>query len=56
MNILSNREPVKQEGEYVMPTEAVEIYECEICGAVVEVNDGGAGTLACCGQAMTLKE
>ena len=39
-----------------MPTEANEVYECEICGAVVEVKEGGAGDLECCGQPMTLKE
>ena len=47
MNILSNIKPVKQKGEYVMSTETGEIYECEICGAVVEVKEGGAGTLEC---------
>ena len=39
-----------------MPTETSEVYECEICGAVVEVKEGGAGTLECCGQPMSLKE
>ncbi len=39
-----------------MPTEANEVYECEICGAVVEVKEGGAGTLECCGQEMILKK
>ena len=39
-----------------MPTEANEVYECDICGAVVEVKEGGAGTLECCGQPMTLQE
>ncbi len=39
-----------------MPTETSEVYECEICGAVVEVKEGGAGTLECCGQPMTIKE
>jgi desulfoferrodoxin-like iron-binding protein len=38
-----------------MATEAGEIYECEVCGAVVEVKEGGAGELECCGQPMTLK-
>lgn len=39
-----------------MATEANEVYECEICGAVVEVKEGGAGTLECCSQPMILKE
>ncbi len=39
-----------------MPTETSEVYECEICGAIVEVKEGGAGTLECCGQPMTIKE
>ncbi len=39
-----------------MATEANEVYECEICGAVVEVKEGGAGDLECCGQPMNLKE
>ena len=38
-----------------MTTEASEVYECEICGAIVEVKEGGAGELECCGQPMTLK-
>ncbi len=39
-----------------MPTESGETYECEVCGAVIEVKEGGAGTLECCGQPMILKE
>ncbi|MEE9604806.1 MAG: desulfoferrodoxin FeS4 iron-binding domain-containing protein [Candidatus Scalindua sp.] len=39
-----------------MATEAGEVYECEICGAMVEVKEGGAGELVCCDQPMTLKE
>lgn len=38
-----------------MPTEKGETYECEICGAIVEVKEGGAGELDCCGQPMTEK-
>ncbi|HHT9119623.1 MAG TPA: desulfoferrodoxin FeS4 iron-binding domain-containing protein [Candidatus Hypogeohydataceae bacterium YC41] len=37
-------------------TEAGEVYYCEICGAEVQVIKGGAGTLACCDQSMSLKE
>ncbi len=31
-----------------------EIYKCEICGNIVEVLHGGAGTLVCCGVDMLL--
>lgn len=31
-----------------------EIYKCEICGNIVEVLHGGAGSLVCCGQPMKL--
>ncbi|ODS33292.1 MAG: Desulfoferrodoxin [Candidatus Scalindua rubra] len=34
----------KIKGEKTMPTETGEKYECEICGAVVVVEEGGAGT------------
>ncbi len=56
MNFVSNKEPIKQKGKHTMPTEVDEMYECEICGAVVKVKEGGAGTLECCGQPMALKE
>ncbi len=39
-----------------MPTEADETYECEICGAEVEVKKGGADTIPCCREPVTLKE
>jgi superoxide reductase len=32
--------------------EKLEIYECKICGNIVEVLRGGAGELVCCGQPM----
>ena len=32
----------------------VQVYKCEVCGNIVEVLVGGAGTLVCCGQDMTL--
>ncbi len=32
----------------------LEVYKCEMCGNIVEVLDGGAGTLVCCGKPMTL--
>lgn len=34
--------------------ERLEVYECELCGNIVEVLTGGAGELVCCGQPMTL--
>ncbi|OIO00415.1 MAG: desulfoferrodoxin [Elusimicrobia bacterium CG_4_10_14_0_2_um_filter_56_8] len=35
-------------------TERMEVYKCDLCGNIVEVLDGGAGSLACCGQDMKL--
>ena len=32
------------------------IYECDVCGNIVEVLHTGAGELVCCGQPMTLLE
>lgn len=29
-----------------------ETYKCNVCGQVVQVKQGGAGTLVCCGQEM----
>lgn len=34
----------------------MEVYKCEICGNIVEVLHGGAGTLVCCGQDMILQK
>lgn len=31
-----------------------EIYFCEICGAMIEVINGGGGTLVCCNKPMKL--
>ncbi|NOZ19712.1 MAG: desulfoferrodoxin [Planctomycetes bacterium] len=31
-----------------------EVYKCEACGNIIEVLDGGAGELVCCGEAMDL--
>jgi len=31
-----------------------QVYKCETCGNIVEVLDGGAGELVCCGEAMSL--
>lgn len=33
-----------------------EIYKCELCGNIVEVLHGGAGSLVCCGEEMKLLE
>jgi superoxide reductase len=32
----------------------LEVYKCEVCGNIIEVLDGGAGQLVCCGQPMKL--
>jgi superoxide reductase len=34
--------------------ERYEVYKCEVCGNIVEVLNGGAGELVCCGQPMNL--
>lgn len=31
-----------------------EVYKCEACGNIVEVLEGGGGTLVCCGEDMVL--
>jgi superoxide reductase len=30
----------------------LEVFKCEICGHIIEVLHGGAGSLVCCGQPM----
>jgi len=35
-------------------TDKGEVYECEICGNVVEVIEAGSGELVCCGVPMEL--
>ena len=35
-------------------TQLNQIYKCNICGNIVEVNYAGAGELVCCGQPMEL--
>ena len=37
-----------------MATKKMQVYQCEICGNIVEVLHEGAGELVCCGQPMTL--
>ena len=37
-------------------TERLEVYKCEACGIIVEVLEGGAGTLVCCGSDMVPME
>ncbi len=34
--------------------EALEVYKCDACGIIVEVLEGGAGTLVCCDADMEL--
>ena len=34
----------------------LEIYQCEVCGNIVEVLHGGAGHPVCCNQPMTLQK
>jgi len=50
-----NTKPKTTLGELRMANRA-EIYLCELCGNAVEVIDGDAGTLACCGQDMILQK
>ena len=33
-------------------SERMEVYKCEICGAIVEVLNGGPGELVCCSEPM----
>jgi superoxide reductase len=35
-------------------TEPLEVYKCAKCGIIVEVINGGLGTLVCCGEPMKL--
>ena len=37
-----------------MPAKRLEVYKCEACGNIVEVLQGGAGELVCCGEPMVL--
>jgi len=37
-----------------MATEKLQVYKCQVCGIIVEVLDGGAGELVCCGRPMQL--
>ena len=37
-------------------TNQLQIYKCGKCGAMVEVLQGGSGTLVCCNEPMTLQE
>ena len=36
--------------------EVGEVYECEICGTIVEVKAAGGGELICCMEPMVLVE
>ena len=33
--------------------ERLEVYNCKVCGNIVEVLTGGPGALVCCGQDMS---
>lgn len=35
-------------------TKRLEVYKCNLCGNIVEVNHAAGGTLVCCGQNMEL--
>jgi superoxide reductase len=37
-------------------TGKLEVYQCEVCGNMVEVLQVGKGTLVCCGQSMVLQK
>lgn len=37
-------------------TQLRQIYKCEVCGNVIEINHEGAEALICCGQPMNLLE
>jgi superoxide reductase len=39
-----------------MAADRLQVFECEICGNMVEVMRGGKGELVCCGQPMKLLE
>lgn len=37
-----------------MATERLQVYQCDLCGNIVEVVHAAAGKLVCCGQPMSL--
>lgn len=37
-----------------MAAEKMQLYKCEVCGNIVQVLHGGAGSLVCCDQEMKL--
>ena len=37
-------------------TKLNQVYKCELCGNIVELNHTGVGTLVCCEQPMILQE
>jgi len=37
-------------------TKMLQVYKCEVCGNIVEVQHASGGTLVCCGQDMALLE
>lgn len=46
--------PVSANGREKKMAERLQVYECEVCGNIVEVMRGGKGELVCCGQPMKL--
>ena len=38
-----------------MASETKQVYVCKLCGSMVEVLQGGGGTLVCCSQPMELQ-
>lgn len=39
-----------------MATQRLELYKCPVCKIILEVLDGGAGELICCGEPMVLQK
>ena len=39
-----------------MTTTKLQVYKCEHCGIIVEVLDGGGGSLVCCNEPMKVYE
>ncbi len=38
-----------------MAADKLQVYKCNVCGIIVEVLDGGAGEMSCCGEPMSLQ-
>jgi superoxide reductase len=46
--------PPHAEGRERIMAERLQVYECEVCGNIVEVARGGKGELVCCDEPMKL--